>query len=430
MKIAAKSMFVIADDLTGANDTGVQFARQGLHTEVMLDGTPLNSSTEAAVVVVDTNSRTLVPKDAYHKVKKAASQAYAAGFRHYYKKVDSTLRGNVGIELNAILDLGLHDFAFVMPAFPQNGRTTIGGHHLLKGMPLAATEIARDPKCPVRETVLPELLRQQTGLLVGHIGITELLQGEKSMADSIRRHVGAGCTVISCDAWLDEHFQLAVRAARSVSQRILWSGSAGLADCMPQLLGWTEEANFGHPVLVVAGSVSSVTRGQIDTLLADGFELVEVEAANYLTGQDQEVLRFADKALDFLANGKSVVLSSGYRSDAVQRAKEAGIKLGMSGVEVSDAVARILGLMGSEIIRRQEVAGVVLTGGDTAVAVCQELGVTGIRVMEEVAPGIPLGEMITAQGKRLRVVTKAGAFGDSDALSKAVHRLQQKEVNQ
>lgn len=430
MKIAAKSMFVIADDLTGANDTGVQFARQGLHTEVMLDGTTLRSTVEAAVVVVDTNSRTLAPQEAYRKVKEAALQAQAAGFRHYYKKIDSTLRGNVGIELKALLDLGLHDFAFVMPAFPQNGRTTVGGHHLLKGIPLAATEIARDPKCPVRETVLPELLRQQTGLLAGHIGIAELLQGEDGIAAAIRRHIGAGCTVISCDAWLDEHFQLAVRAARSVSQRILWSGSAGLADCMPQLLGWTEEVQVIHPVLVVAGSVSSVTRGQIDTLLADGFELVEVEAAHYLADQEQEALRFAEQARDFLVRGKSVVLSSGYRSDAVQRAKEAGIKLGMSGVEVSDAVARLLGLMGSAIIRQQELAGVVLTGGDTAVAVCQQLGVTGIRVMEEVAPGIPLGEMITAQGKKLRVVTKAGAFGEADALAKAVRQLQQKEVNQ
>lgn len=430
MKVTAKSMFVVADDLTGANDTGVQFARQGLYTEVMLDGTPLPSSTGAAVVVVDTNSRTLAPQEAYHKVKKAASQAHSAGFCHYYKKLDSTLRGNVGVELKAILDLGLHDFAFVMPAFPRNGRTTVGGCHLLKGIPLAATEIARDPKCPVRETSLPELLRRQTGLPAGHIGIDELIRGEESIAARIRGYIKDGCTVISCDAWLDEHFLLAAQAARSVSQRILWSGSAGLADCMPQLLGWTEQGQGGQPVLVVAGSVSSVTRGQIDTLLADGFELVEVEAAGCLTDPQSGAARFVDKALELLDQGRNVVLSSGYRSDAVQRAREAGAKLGMSDVAVSDTVARILGLMGSEIIRRHEVAGIVLTGGDTAVAVCQELGVTGIRVKEEVTSGIPLGEMITAQGKRLRVITKAGAFGGEDALAKAARRLQYGEVKQ
>lgn len=145
----AKSMIVIADDLTGANDTGVQFARRRLQTEVLLEGSPLELSPGTAIVVVDTNSRAIASEQAYRKVQEVAEQAHAAGFRHYYKKLDSTLRGNVGIELKAILDIGIHDFAFVMPAFPKTGRTTIGGQHLLQGIPLSATEIAKDPKCPV-----------------------------------------------------------------------------------------------------------------------------------------------------------------------------------------------------------------------------------------------------------------------------------------
>lgn len=64
-----------------------------------------------------------------------------------------------------------------MPVFPKNGRTTIGGQHLLHGVPLSTTEIVKDPKCPVLENDLPELLGQQTTALIGNIGITELSQG-------------------------------------------------------------------------------------------------------------------------------------------------------------------------------------------------------------------------------------------------------------
>ena len=96
----------------------------------------------------------------------------------------------------------------------------------------------------------------------------------------------------------------------------------------------------------------------------------------------------------------------------------------MSSVQVSEHVARILGWIGAEILQTHDVSGAVLTGGDTAVAVCKALGVKGIRVLEEIAPAIPLGEMTTNEGKKILVVTKAGAFGAPDALVKAVKKLE------
>ena len=342
------------------------------------------------------------------------------------KKIDSTLRGNVGLELKAILDLQLHDFAFVMPAFPKNGRTTIGGNHLLHGQPLEATEIARDPKCPVNETVLPKLLQQQSGVAVGHIGINEVCRGEEAIADTIRQYLADGCKIISCDAWLDEHFQLAAQAALQVSARILWSGSAGLAECLPQLLGLRPEVKNSKPVLVVAGSVSSVTHRQITLLLEGGFELVEVQAAECFSNYASCIRPYERKTLDYMSRGKNVVLASGYQSESVEQTQSAGAKLGMSSVEISEAVAQILGLIGASVLRQQEVAGIILTGGDTAAAVCRELGVTGIRIIEELAVGIPLGEMQTAEGKILKVITKAGAFGSPDVLLTIAERIRKR----
>lgn len=424
MNRAHKYMIVIADDLTGANDTGVQFTRQGLQTEVLLEGTALHEGIDAAVIVLDTNSRAISADEAYKKVQNAAKQANALGFSRYYKKMDSTLRGNIGIEIKAILDLGMHDFALVMPAFPQNGRTTVGGQYLLNGAPISTTEIARDPKCPVTETVLPELLRQQTGLSVGHIGFAELIQGQEAVSHAIRRHVSAGCRIISCDAWREEHFTLVANAANEVSDKVLWAGSAGLAECLPLLFGWKEEREEHQPAFVIAGSVSAVTRGQVEKLLAFGYELIELDVAGYLPWQEGKTHPILKKVQDALAEGKRIVLASGYQIDAVISAQKAAEQLGLSSVQVSEHVARILGWIGAEILQTHDVSGAVLTGGDTAVAVCKALGVTGIRVLEEIAPAIPLGEMTTNEGKKILVVTKAGAFGAPDALVKAVKKLE------
>ncbi|MBP2641169.1 MAG: dtnK 2 [Firmicutes bacterium] len=426
LKEITQSIVVIADDLTGANDTGVQFARHGLQTWVILEGAEFQTSSGATAIVIDTGSRAIPAQEAYRKVQAAVKQAYDAGFFHCYKKIDSTLRGNVGVELKAILDLGLHDFAFVMPAFPKNGRTTIGGNHLLHGLPLAATEIAHDPKCPVCETVLPKLLRQQSGLKVGHIGIDEICQGEEAIVKAIQQYLAEGCRIISCDAWLDEQFQMAARAATLISSRVLWSGSAGLADCLPQLLNLQAEVQNFKPILVVAGSVSLVTHRQIALLLDGGFELIEVRAADCFSNQNDCIQPYIQTAIGYMENGKNIVLASGYQSDAVQETQNTGSKLGMSSVEVGEAVAGILGRIGASILLQQEVACVVLTGGDTAAAVCRDLGVSGIQVIEELAPGIPLGEMRTTEGIVLKVITKAGAFGSPDVLLKIVKRIRRR----
>lgn len=430
MNTKAKSMIIIADDLTGANDTSVQFASKGFHTEILLEGTPLTSTLETIVAVVNTNSRSLPPTTAYHRIREVTEQARHAGFQHYYKKLDSTLRGNLGMEVKAILDIGLHDFALVIPAFPKNGRTTVDGHHLLYGIPLAKTEFAHDPISPVIETSLPELLKKQTNGPVGHIGMATLGQGETAIIEAIQRYVDRGITLLSCDAWLDEHFELIARAAMKVSTRILWAGSAGLAECLPTLLGWKEEAPQPAPILVIAGSLSAVTRDQVGQLLKAGHELVEIRVKDYLPWHENQPLPCLEKALSLLAAGKSVILASGYATDAIKEAEALGVSLGMSLEKIHERVSQILGFMGALILNRQKVAGLILTGSDTAMAVCRALGVSTVRVVEEVTAGIPLGKIVTEKGTSLWVVTKAGSFGPPDALLLAAQKLMAKQTQE
>jgi D-threonate/D-erythronate kinase len=131
---------IIADDLSSATDCGAQVVRSGLSVVVPLGSYSLPTQAHATQVIsVDTDSRSLSADSAYAKVKAAAQQLVADGWTHFYKSVDSTLRGNLGAEIEALMDVVQPDFAIIAPAFPKYGRTTVEGVQHLHGRPLHET---------------------------------------------------------------------------------------------------------------------------------------------------------------------------------------------------------------------------------------------------------------------------------------------------
>ena len=146
---------VIADDLTGAADTGVQFVHAGYRTAVFFRATEVIEDNLDAVVF-DTDSRAMPAGFAAKRVVDAAHAAREA--RIVYKKLDSTLRGNVAAELAAALGGARRERVVVAPAFPAAGRTTVGGIQRVHGVPVDETEMANDPHTPVREAHVPSLL--------------------------------------------------------------------------------------------------------------------------------------------------------------------------------------------------------------------------------------------------------------------------------
>lgn len=419
---------VIADDLTGANDTGVQFAKQGLATLVLMSAAHFSGQAAADVVVLDTNSRALPASEAYAKAAEAARLVKAGGITTVYKKIDSTLRGNLGPEIDAIMDEGGQALAVVAPAFPKNGRVTVGGLHLLNGMPLEASEIARDPKMPVKESHMPTLLAAQTRRQVGHLGLKTVLQGEAAIAAELARLVKNGVQVVVADAWQDEQLRNIAKAIVASGLNTLWVGSAGLAEYLPAVLGLSGAPARPNPVAVIAGSVSNVTRGQVAKLSErPDTSYIMVTPAALLTdaGRQAEIDRCFAAAAAAVQEGKNAVLASGYSDDIVAATREKAKALGLDGQQTGTVIADSLGEIGRRLAESLPLAGMVLTGGDIAVAVCAALGATGLKVTREVAPGIPVGELQGGRKAGLRVVTKAGAFGADDALVKALEALRQ-----
>ena len=189
---------LIADDLTGSLDTGLQFRKKGLTTLVPLDWSqPLP---RAQALVLNTHSRNLPGDAAYRKVSRICRRLRA---RSIYKKIDSTMRGNVGREALAILEAQKIAKAVVVPTVPVMGRTVEGGILRVHGIPLLKTPYARDPFHPLWSSRVSSLLEKETGEPVGFIGIQELRKGPEALAARIEK---TPARILSLDAVLVRRF--------------------------------------------------------------------------------------------------------------------------------------------------------------------------------------------------------------------------------
>jgi len=231
---------IIADDLTGAADTGVQFARAGYRAAVVFRGEPVPDE-ELDAVVFDTDSRTRRPGLAARYVAEAGRNVRDA--RLVYKKFDSTLRGPVAAELSAAFESTRRRRAVVAPAFPAAGRTTAGGTQLVHGVPVHETEMRNDPRTPVRDAHVPTLLGRWSAS-VGTLGVDDLDDPE-----NVRRALARDeWTVV--DAERDADLEALVRAVPDPGA-VLWAGSAGLAQALGQDRahgrGWRQDARPLRP---------------------------------------------------------------------------------------------------------------------------------------------------------------------------------------
>ncbi len=408
---------IIADDLTGALDTGVQFSKTGLRTVLQVGARPTSPDGDAAdapVSVLDTESRDLPPDVAYERVRRAARRL--AG-RVVYKKIDSTLRGNVGRELDAVMDaLGL-ERALVAPAFPANGRTTVGGRVMVHGQPLLETSFAADPLCPATDNV-PALLAGQSARRVGHVALDVVERGAGALRAEIARRAEP---LLVVDALSDAHLRAIAAAAAQMGTPgtpppCLTCGSAGLAQALPAAFGVeSREAPFpgdrarrrhgAGPVLVVAGSRHPATLRQIEAAVSRvGAALVGLDPLN-----GEAALALASgEASERLRAGEYVVVTTALAPYLPGRGHE---------------IAAGLGRLAVDVLSRASPAGLVLTGGSVAFAACRALDVAAIELRAEVAPGVPSGVLLGGPWQGMRVVTKAGGFGSDDAILRAIEYL-------
>lgn len=358
-------LIVIADDLTGAADSAGLLTGRG-STSVVLDAeAPWPQDT---VLAVDTDSRHCDARIAGQRVLAVAERAGRLGAR-VVKKIDSTLRGNVAAELRAMTEaVGEQVLLVVAPAFPAILRTTRGGVVHLDGERLAAHGSDGDVVA----------LLGRGGLRARHLPQGDLLAARMAQAHA------EGFAAVVVDAETDEDLAAVVSAADEMTEKALLVGSGGLTRPLAGTARPRHEEVTGPrgSTLVVVGSYSAPSRAQRSRLVEAG--------VTPLLPADRPRLRAA------LDHGP-VVLSPDPEAPVV-RAEAAVVAQRMA-----DTVAGVL----------DDVGTLVLTGGETARAVLTAAGVSRLVVVGELEPGVVHAHVPELD---LDVVTKAGAFGDPDAL--------------
>jgi uncharacterized protein YgbK (DUF1537 family) len=453
---------ILADDLTGAADTALQYLAPDADVWVLPAlGERVRLPAGASALAVNTESRNVPPSQAAQRVEAACRALHAAGCGRYYKKIDSTLRGNLAIEILQALSTLQLELAVVAPAFPQAGRITVGGYQLVDGVPVEASPYGRDPLAPVADSHLPSLLAAEGVGEVEHLGLKEVMAGPERVATAIVRAIAGRKRVLVADAARPEDLQAIARGMALVPFRLLPVGSAGLAKAMQphHVLDVAPTASRGPvligvrpPVLVVAGSLNPVTARQVE-VLARQARLVVLDVEGLLLAGEPAVDRVVMAIRPLLLAQQDVVLATGVGADPARRARDLGRDLAMGATQigarvaaaVGDVVARLLdGLPPMPTDGRTQpegtdarrlwtpLAGLVVAGGETATAVCRALGAPPLRVVDEPLPAIPmlradLGALGPASpvrvGGSLRLVTKSGGFGAPDALVALVERL-------
>ncbi|WP_168105323.1 four-carbon acid sugar kinase family protein [Ramlibacter lithotrophicus] len=376
---------IVADDLSGAADCAASFADARRPIPVHLHGLP-----QGPCWALDTDTRAMDETSAVAETRRLFGQlAAGAAPQLVYKKIDSTLRGHVGAELAAALAAAPQfAAALVAPAFPQQGRTLDGGKVVVHGRPgsdlVALLEAAGLKTALLRPAATGELL------------------------PSIAAALASGARAIVMDAASDGELALVADALLQPSApRLLAAGSAGLARALAAQDAREPAVDTPAPgaVMTVVGSFSPASAAQAAQVEQGGDALVLRLTAAQWTGERHAALRE-----DAVAAARAALLQGRHVLFAV-----AG--------EVVQPFTRSLvqGIAAATAPLVPQTTACVLTGGDTARAMFDVLGIACLQVTGELEPGISAG--LAASQVSRRFILKAGGFGDALALQRVIRRF-------
>lgn len=426
---------IIADDLTGANDTALQFHQKGASTKILLDSDcapKVKAGTE--VWALSSESRNVPVEIAQARVEKAVKTFVENfSFDYYYKKIDSTLRGHIALETLTMLDLLGYDAAIIMPAFPQEGRITVGGYHLAKGVPIGRTEMAIDPLAPITESHIPTLLRSQlnpdNAEIVGVIDLRTVMNGAGPILMKINELISEGKKLIIADSTSLTDLEQIALAINKSDKKILPTGTAAGAQVLSKYwLAGIEKVpatvNIGDlPRLIVSGTATQITANQIKKLeQTDDYENV-----NFIAFSANEVLEGVNESLveRIVTNLKSGVTVCVHTSDLIANFdgfSEDSFNAELTRDKFAGMITDFLAELTQKILERIKVVLITL-GGETSYKCCKSINSNELQLVDEVASAISICSDINHNW----IITKSGNLGNSNTLIEILNYLEHHE---
>ena len=416
---------IIADDLTGANDTALQFHLRGANTQILLSDEiePFNVK-NTQTWAISTESRNIEPELAFDKVAKATKMFIEKLNPDFiYKKIDSTIRGNIAVEILGILSVSDYSASVIVPAFPAETRTTVGGYHLLKGIPIERTEMARDPHSPITESHVPTLLKSQLNeeyqLLVGQIELKTVMKGAGPILQKINELLDAGKKLIVVDAVSTVDIEQIALAIKKSEDRLLPVGTAAFAQALSEfwLSSFDETEHIiktfpNLPKFIVSGSATQITANQIERLENsddyDNILTISFDLKTVLEGVTDELVNRIVSNLNF---DNTVIVHTSKLIKEFDGFSDDSLKAELTKANLANVITDFLADLTKKVIEKKELILITL-GGETSYKCCSAIGAYQLQLVDEVAPAIALSIDHNAQW----IVTKSGNLGGANTL--------------
>lgn len=398
---------IIADDLSGGMNIGVEFASVGLQTLLVQNTQVGNAFGE--VLICDTETRNETPEAAYRQTYTAAQ-----ALRHHepqvvIKKIDSLLRGQIGAEVAAIKDVFGFEKCILIAASPKLGRRTTGGYHYVGNYLLEMVRPQVDPSSRVEGSHVLSILGAQTSLPLDLIEIGIIRQGAAAVQTKIRE---SGASILVSDCVEQADLDLVVESAYGLGIRF-FAGTYGLGDALVQL-----SYVWGRPVLFVVGSLSAIAYLQVNHLMDKrSAQLVRVDYDETFLDVPIEAFAtaFSARLQQAVTTSEYVVLQVAGLPDQVERLWQYALERGLGREAVSRRIDALLQYLVAPVVPL--VCGVVATGGATAHNLFSQLQAQGLQLdAHEVLPGTPGARVVGGPYAGLPFIAKPGSQGDEDAL--------------
>jgi len=446
-------LVILADDLTGAADCAVPFVRSGFPTEVFLQP-ELVKETDVPVVSVDLNTRELTPGQAVQATSRAFTLIPSTSNTVWYRKIDSTLRGNIGPDILASLRR-LRDkrTIFCAPAFPDTGRTTVNGKVFVNGLPLENSGVRHRSSKSLAE------LFAEVGLPTKVVPLDVIRGGPANLLNHLKSNPRV--TVAILDAETNDDLSVIARTGLQIRQELIFVGSAGLTHQIAAVWGSEPLQPNGRdllseeqpkqnsatpliryserdvpngskidnglrlpdrPILIVVGSKSPVSRAQCEQVADKGGADILRAKISALRSGDGTIIDAVTRAL---VNRQDLVITTELPEEIseTKAGQHRPAEADEGGSEARSTSGAILMRNLGGILRPflDQFSALILTGGETGRGVLTQSGIGRLSMVDEIEPGVTLSVSLGKPG--IPIVMKAGAFGAPATLLNALHFL-------
>lgn len=388
-----KKMLLIADDFTGANDSGIKIVQRGYDASISLN---CNEKFDSNINIIDTETRNLNKNKAYDIVDKTISNLEnLSDYLVIYKKVDSTLRGNIRSEYEAIYKYLNPQFVIFAPAHPNLGRTTKDGIQYVNGKRILDTEFSQDPEKPVTNDNIKNILADKM---------------HHHYIDEIRKdlNIKLGINTFDCEIY-DDLLKIAQKSLE-IDQRVLFIGSAGLCDAL------FDELIIKKPAVGIVGSVSSQNKESIEYCKKMGVPVIKITLMDYVNNSYKNKI---DQVICLLKENKDVIIvTSKDRRDYTETLEY----LRENNLKTDLILSKLLKSISISIINEVDISGVFTSGGTTSIEFLKSIGATGTNLINEIENGVIMNK-IKGVSNDLYLVTKAGAFGNKKTIYNSLNQI-------